>query len=154
MTGQRRDQRQDVGFSLLELLVAMTIFGTLVAMSAPTLSNFGRAADQRDLAQSTASALRNAGQRAVAEQRSYCVSFTSTRSRLYRGACATGTDLGVLTTATGRNAFVVPALGGTSECTFLPRGSTSGCLVHVVRQGNPTVIPLLVNRLSGRVSRA
>ena len=60
----------------------------------------------------------------------------------------------MLTTAAGRNAFVVPVLGGTSECTFLPRGSTSGCLVHVVRSGSATVLPLLVNRLSGRVSRA
>ena len=159
MLERRRSRlRLDAGFTLVEVMVTLVLFGLVSAIAVGALRSYTAAADQRDLAQQTLSVLRATASRAVAEETTYCVRFESDGKRLslWRGGCGTGAALGLLHRAPGRAAWGTAAFGPAAarECTFLARGSASGGDVTVLRNGSAKTWTVHVEGLTARVSYA
>lgn len=156
---RRRLHRQDGGFTLVELVVTMSVAGVLMALTAFGWSAYLRATQQRDTAQQVLSVLRNAQQRSLAEAVSYCVSFEPRALDLHRYSCA---DADVATTTVSDAAqvslddasFLQPDGSQRSTLTFLPRGAATKGSVRVVRDGSAKVYTINVEGLTGRVSLA
>lgn len=144
------------GFTLVELLVAMTLFGVISAMAVGALRSYTQATGQRDLTQQTVSVLRNTAERALAEETRYCVRFEpdNVRMTLWRGDCGT-TSAGLLLRAEKGARWDAPAFGASSsrDIVFLPRGSATGGSVKVKRESNPAkTYTIYVEGLTARVS--
>lgn len=160
------------GFTLVELLVAMVLFGLTATMGAWGLRAYQNAQDQRGSADAVASALRNAAERAQSEGRTYCVSFDTDRSwSVWRYSCdptwTSGTAsalrvsqdqrvhggqvvLGGFTFAAGVGVGSCPA--GAGRCAyFYPRGTANGGSLTVGRAGAGTVDTVTLEGLTSRV---
>jgi prepilin-type N-terminal cleavage/methylation domain-containing protein len=153
----------DSGFTLLELMCALAIFGVLSAISVGGLRQWTQAHEQAGTAAGIQSVLRETQQRAVTEGRSMCVNFNVAAQTyaIYRGACndlapAPVLVAGPLHTASPRvriaaASFTGPA-GTTTGVTFKARGTAWPGSVQVLRDGSSAVHTVSVEGLTGRVS--
>ncbi|WP_293767460.1 type II secretion system protein [Sporichthya sp.] len=150
------------GFTLIELCMAMSIFGLLAAISVGGLKGWTQAREHAGTAAAVQSLLREAQQRAVTEGRATCVTFdVGTQAyTMYRGACDDPARV-VLETRrpdAARVRLAAPAFlgpsGPTPGVTFKPRGTAWPGSVQVTRTGSAKVYTLSVEGLTGRVSRA
>jgi prepilin-type N-terminal cleavage/methylation domain-containing protein len=153
----------DSGFTLLELICVLAVFGVLAAISVGGLRQWAQAHEESGTAAGIQSVLRETQQRAVTEGRSMCVNFNVAAQTysIYRGACndvipAPVLVAGPLHTA-GINVRIAAATftgpaGTTTGVTFKARGTAWPGSVQVVRQGSPTVHTVSVEGLTGRVS--
>lgn len=154
--------RSAAGFTLLELCTAMAIFGVLAGIAITPMHRWMAGERQGSTTAAIEALFRETQQRAVTEGRSMCVSFdvvAQTYSML-RGACGSvgpvrlvgpvGPDSGVrLDTAS----FAAPGGGTVAGATFYPRGTATPGQVRITRAGADRVDTLLVEGLTGRVSR-
>jgi type II secretion system protein H len=76
------DNRRDSGFTLAELLVAITVAGILLALAAPSMATMYRIYGLRGAARQVYAELQNARMAAVTENRGY--QFTVADSRSYK----------------------------------------------------------------------
>jgi prepilin-type N-terminal cleavage/methylation domain-containing protein len=155
------DGRRDGGFTLVEVMVALALFGVLSAMAVSGTRNLISAEGQRGTADAVASTIRNAQVRAVTEGVSMCLSFDTTADTytLSRFACGTAT-----TKINGPNKVEdgsvditsadFTAADGTvgSGITFRPAGSAYPGTLKIARSGSSKVYTLTVEGLTGRVS--
>jgi prepilin-type N-terminal cleavage/methylation domain-containing protein len=151
---------RDSGFTLIEVLVTITLLGVLMAMAVSGWSSWARASEQSGTARELQSLLRSTHQRAVTEGNAMCVQFDTTANHytVYRGVCADpGRQqlLGPYETDGGQVRLASPDFTGStvaSGVTFYARGTATPGTVKVTRDGSTKVYTLAIEGLTGRVS--
>jgi prepilin-type N-terminal cleavage/methylation domain-containing protein len=155
----RRRPDGDAGFTLVEVLSAMVLFGILVAIAVGPYLRYHKAQQQAGSMRAVVSALRSAQVASVAENSIYRVDFTATAVSSYRNNALSGSWT-LVSSATVNDTSVTltdpsfTAIDGTSStsCYFYPRGSASRGSVKVGRSGSSKVYTVEVERLTARVS--
>ena len=153
--------RTEAGFTLVEVMVAVLLFGVLCAMAVSGARGLVSAEGHRGTADSVASTIRQAQVRAVTEGVSMCLSFdvAANTYTLSRFACGTATvkingpikveDGSVDITSAS---FTAPDGTTSSGITFRPAGSAYPGTLTIARSGSSKVYTLTVEGLTGRVS--
>ena len=163
----RRMLRSDAGFTMIELMVTLSLAGILMATATWTLKPLIASYRLDGTATDVRSTLRNAAERSLSEGRTMCVSFTTKTWTLYRGSCVTGTKVdGPFKVAdsafTMTTSFVPPATAIPNQITacatgnacayFYPRGNALAGTVRVAKPGKGYTVT--VEGLTARVSYA
>ncbi|MGQ0626166.1 MAG: GspH/FimT family pseudopilin [Sporichthyaceae bacterium] len=155
-------RRTDLGITLIEVCWAMAIAGILAATALTSMNGWVAASNHTSTTAGLEALLRETQQRAVTEGRTLCVAFDLTAQHydVYRGECG-GASLTHLRGpmrpdggATISSASFTNSAGSTAGVTFYPRGTASPGAATIVRGGSDRVDTLLVDGLTGRVSRA
>lgn len=153
--------RRENGFTLIEVLVTISLLGLLMAISITGWSSWAKAGAQSGVANELQSVLRQTQQRAVTEGRAMCVQFDAPGNAytVYTGACDDGARVkvvGPVGTGAAEVHFASPGFTGPSGTspgvTFYARGTAWPGSVKVTRTGEPKVYTLSVEGLTGRVS--
>ncbi len=151
----------DAGVTLIEIMTTLMLGSILMATAVWTFTRYTASQEQGATADDVSSALRYAGQRATAEEITYCVHFDPAAGSwsTFRYACSGGgavqVDRGAvrgsrtsLTTA----AFVAPTGGTSTDVVFTPRGTASDGVIDVVRSGTSSRYRISVEGLTARVA--
>ncbi len=158
---RRTAESRESGFTLLELLVTMTILGVIVAIAVAPYRNFQRTQAHLNSTRRLVGSLRNAQVRAVAENSTYRVSFASngkswTLARLV--GTSTWTTVGPTVTPSDPQITIREAVFRQSDGSegstvyFYPRGSASKGSLVVGRDDRSKVYTVTVEGLTARVS--
>jgi prepilin-type N-terminal cleavage/methylation domain-containing protein len=155
----RSDARREDGFTLLEVLVAMVLFGIMVTLAAGPYASYRAKQEHIGSARELVGFLRRAQVRAVSEETTYRVDLLAggTGVRVYRltnGSYVAKQSLKPASTKityTGA-AFVQPSGGNGTSIWFYPRGSGSKGSLVVSRAGTSTTYTVDVEGLTARVS--
>lgn len=151
------------GFTLIEVMWTLAIFGILAGISVGSLQKWTKAHEHSGTATGIQSVLREAQQRAVTEGRATCVNFdvTAQTYAMYRGACNDVARVllqGPLRTDASHVRLASPSFvgvsGPTTGVTFKPRGTAWPGSVQVTRTGSSKAYTVSVEGLTGRVTRA
>lgn len=147
---------RDDGFTLIEVLVTISLMGVLMAITVSGWSSWAGAREQSGTARELQSVLRETQQRAVTEGTAMCVTFASTSYTVWRGSCASPVASrtrvqGPLAVGGGVR---LGSAGVPAGVTFNPRGTSTGGSVTVTRGGSSKVYTLQVEGFTGRVSLA
>jgi type II secretion system protein H len=154
-------QGRDSGFTLIEVLVTISLLSVMMAIAVTGWSSWTKSSEHSGTASEVESTLRQTQQRAVTEGRAMCVKFDvgADTYAVYTGACGAANVqvLGPLTTAADDVHLASPSFTGQSgttstDVTFYARGSASPGTVKVTRTGESKVYTLQVEGLTGRVS--
>lgn len=162
-----RDQR---GFSLVELMVTMSIAGTLAAISFFGFTNYRNTSQHQGSAQQIVSVLRVASETAISEGRTYCVDLANSSTAAsnqtfstWRYSCGgTGSSQigGTLSTqassvffsSTVTNPSTAPACPASHACVyFYPRGTAVPATVTVQSSKRSKTYVIHVEGLTARV---
>lgn len=153
----------DAGVTLMELLTAMVVMGIMMTIAVSGFVSYRVSSEHRGARDEVVSVLRNAAERALSEQRRYCVQFSSTGWTLYRTACSGATAMqvqafmpleaaqeslsGSFTAPTGHESSC-----GSGACAyFYPRGNSSDGSLTITRSGRDAYT-VDVEGLTSRVS--
>ena len=153
---------RDRGFTLIELVVVMSIAGVLLSMGVFGFTNWRQTAQQQGSASELTSTLRNAAVRAVSEGRTYCVNIADQRSyTVWRYTCGTGMRVAgpfrvqsdkVSFTTTATLPSPNPACPAGDSCLyFYPRGTAIPATVTVSSTARSKVYTVNVEGLTARV---
>ena len=159
------------GFTLLEMLVVMSIAGLILATATWSFLGYQKAHEQQSTALSVTSTMRNAAERALSEGRTYCV-YIDTASQTYdtyRQDCTNAAmRVGVAKPDSSRvrlasAAFPAPSPAIVNQGTacpvagrcayFYPRGTALAGTATVTRLGSSKVFTITVEGLTSRVSQ-
>lgn len=152
----------DGGFTLIEVLVSIMLFGILSTLSLVGFVQYRKAHEEQGSADALVAALRNTGQRATVESRSYCLRIGADNASwtVWRSTCGTGTqvssgktDSSSVTFPTGSRTFTDRS-GATSstDVYFYRSGMASAGTMTVARSGSSKVYTIRVEGLTGRVT--
>jgi len=157
------------GFTLIEVMTAISIAGILMAIATWGLIALGRSQQEQATANSVLASLRSAEARSQAEGRAYCVRFDNAQSwSLWRYSCdpadpVTAGSRVEASTPEGTalvssvNFAVNPVAGLIHSCPvggcayFYPRGLASSGSVTVTRPGSSSSYKVTVVGITGRV---
>lgn len=149
--------------TLIELLTTMSIMAIMVGIAGSAFVSYRISSEHRAARDTVVSTLRNTAERALSEQRTYCVAFTAGGWSLYRAACSGTGSVAVQTGATLDSdqeaisgSFTHPSghasACGTAACVyFYPRGNSSDGALTVSRSGRAGYT-IDVEGLTSRVS--
>lgn len=161
----------DRGFTLIEVVVVMSIMGILMSIATFGFTNWRNTAQQQGTADELVSSLRNTATRAVSEGRTYCVAVAAD-GRSYtpwRFACnsTTGTQVTSPTRVQGNDVTLVatvpfpstaampspaPACPAGSTCLyFYPRGTAIPAQIVVNSSARSKTYSIRVEGLTARV---
>jgi prepilin-type N-terminal cleavage/methylation domain-containing protein len=152
---------RDGGFTLIEVLVAISLIGMMAALALGGYSRWTASSAHIGTAREMQTTMRQAQQQAVTEGRATCVFFDvpSDTYTVYRGACASSTKqklTGPHHTASDDISLSGPSFAGSpgpsAGVTFYARGTADTGRVTVTRSGSTKVYRLTVEGLTGRVS--
>jgi prepilin-type N-terminal cleavage/methylation domain-containing protein len=151
------------GFTMIELVVVMSIASVLMSIGIFGFTNWQRMAEQQGSASQLVSTLRSASERAVSEGRTYCVDIipAGTSYTEWRYSCLAGTGTQVAGPySVQRNVFFTTAntLPSGAGCTaghncvyFYPRGTAVATTVGVKSSVRSRVYTVHVEGLTARV---
>ena len=150
----------DDGFTMIELLVTISVLGIMMAIAVTGWSSWTKARQQSGTAREVESVLRQTQQRAVTEARDLCVRFETNGLdySTYTGECDNSPvkTAGPLRAASGDARITSPSFQGRHSTgggvTFYARGTASKGTVQVTRVGQSKVYIIDVEGLTGRVS--
>ena len=157
----------DSGFTLLELIVTITIAGILMTIGMFAMRNFLISNREAGTTTGIRSALRNASEASLSQGRTYCVYFTATTWAVYKSDCTVTAnkvngpfkvdDPSITVTAISFPAPGTPVPNQTTACPdagkcayFYPRGTALPGSLQVTRPGK--TYTLQVEGLTSRVS--
>jgi prepilin-type N-terminal cleavage/methylation domain-containing protein len=158
----RRTPSSDSGFTLIEVLATMVLFGILSTIAVGGYRQYDSAHEQQGSADKVVSVLRNTQQRATSEGRTYCIRIGSdARSwTVWRTACGTGTQRS--SDRTGSAKTTMPAadrsfvsrdgVTSSTDIYFYRSGMASAGSLKVVKTGRSKVYTIRVEGLTGRVA--
>jgi prepilin-type N-terminal cleavage/methylation domain-containing protein len=156
-----RDVRRDSGFTMIELMVVMSISSTLLAIGVFGFTSYQRTAEHKGTQQELASVLRNTSERAISEGRTYCVDVAENGLAydIWRGACGTGTLVqGPLKTKDDRVTVLasdtnpaVESVSPTCCITFYPRGTATPTWLTVSSEAREATYTITIEGLTSRV---
>jgi prepilin-type N-terminal cleavage/methylation domain-containing protein len=158
----RRNCRDEAGFTLVEVMVGLVLFGLLSTISVGAFRKYDQANAHEGSAQALASQLRNTQLRATSEGRSYCVRIgADNRSwTVWRTACGTGTQVSsgrtrsaqVTLPAAGRSFTDRAGVTSTTDISFYRSGMASAGQMTVARTSGTKVYTIKVEGLTARVA--
>jgi type II secretion system protein H len=153
----RVPHRDDSGFTLVELLVAIVLFGIVVGLAVAPYSAYRLRQQHIGTARELVAFLRRAQVRSVAEETPYRVDFTSTQASMYRSNGASWVLAQTTKPSTSRvtysgASFLQQAGGSAASVTFYAKGSADKGSVTVVRSGSTKTYTISVEGLTARVS--
>lgn len=161
------DTRRDDGFTMLEMIVTMAMASILMAIAVWGMHHYLVVTRHSGTASDVRSTLRNSGEQALSEGRTYCVYFTSTTYTVYRYDCTVAAnkykgpykvqDPSITFTNVSFPAPATPSPNQTTACPtagkcayFYPRGTALAGSLGVSRPGKTYTIS--VEGLTARVS--
>ncbi len=149
------------GFTLIELMVVMSISSTLMAIGAFSFVHWRQTAQQQGSASQLVSTLRGASERSISEGRTYCVDVATNKSyTLWRYTCGTGSQVaGPFSVQSSKISLATTnTLPGTAVCPashkclyFYPRGTAVASSVAVTSTARSKVYTVHVEGLTARV---
>ncbi len=154
------EPRGDAGFTLIEILVSLTILGVILAIGVGGWSGWAAANEQEGAVATLRGTMRDAQQQAVTEASSICVMLQAGTDKYatYLGACDAPSKTllrGPFALDSKRVHLVAPSFAGPSGSstgvTFSSRGTATPGSVKVTRDGSSKVWQLSVEGLTGRV---
>jgi len=155
----RRSARLDHGFTMVELLVSLSIVGVMTALAVTGWSGYARSNEHSGTRNDIVSALRAANQRALAEAKTYCVTFDVTAGTwTTRHLSCTGTIVKGPERVGGKHitlsdgGFLQPDASTQPQVLFTARGTGSNGSIKINRAGSSKVYVVSVEGLTGRVS--
>jgi prepilin-type N-terminal cleavage/methylation domain-containing protein len=166
-TVRRWTPRSDSGFTLIELIVTITLASILMTIGMFAMRNFLISNREAGTANGIRSALRNASENSLSQGRTYCVYFTATTWTVYKSDCTVAgnkvsgpfqvDDPSITLTSVS---FLAPspaipnqttACPNANSCAyFYPRGTALPGSVQITRPGKAYTID--VEGLTSRVS--
>jgi type IV fimbrial biogenesis protein FimT len=151
--------RRDSGFTLIEVLVTISLLGAMMAIAVSGGSSWVESRAHRGTAEELRVVLRLTLQRAVTESSAMCVRFTSAPSTysVFRGRCAIAATRvhGPFGPSSSRvslvPAFTDSTATGLTDVQFNARGTAWSGAIEVARAGAASYV-VRVESFSGQVS--
>lgn len=154
-----RDVRRsgESGFTLIEAMFAMALFGILVGIAIGPYASYRRTQEHAGATRELVAFLRRAQVRAVSEETTYRVDLTANGATAYRFNGSTYDSGQVLSSPSSTitydaASFVQPGGGNGTSVWFYARGAGSKGSVTVIRDGSSKVYTVDVEGLTARVS--
>jgi prepilin-type N-terminal cleavage/methylation domain-containing protein len=157
-------RRSDAGFSLIEMVMVMSVAGVLSSIALFGFSNWRTTAQQQGSAQQMVSQFRNAAELALSEGRTHCIDMNAAARTfsVWRYECsASGTQVsGTLKTQSSKVTFTPtltipspapPCPSGDSCLYFYPRGTAIPATITVQSTQRSKVYTIHVEGLTARV---
>jgi prepilin-type N-terminal cleavage/methylation domain-containing protein len=150
------------GFTLIEVCWTLAIFAVVAGIGTVSMTRWAAAERQGATTSEIEALLREAQQRSITEGRTLCLRFdlAAQTYSVMRGAC-TGVDEvrieGPMRLESGVSlataAFAASGGGLTTGVTFYPRGTATPGTLTIARKDSDRIDTLVVDGLTGRVSR-
>lgn len=163
---------REQGFTMIELMVTISLAGILMVTATWTFLAYLNSSREQNTAVEIRAALRNTGERALSEGRTYCVYFDSGNRTYttYRSDCTIAanavapattdaTNVGLASISFPPPTTAIPnqrtACLVTNACAyFYPRGTALAGSLSVTRTGSSRTYQISVEGLTSRVSLA
>ncbi|WP_028639110.1 GspH/FimT family pseudopilin [Nocardioides sp. URHA0032] len=153
-----RATTRDDGFTLIEVMVVIVIFGVLMAITVTRYDQWQAASDQSGTANEIEALLRSTHQRAITDGAALCVLFDTTADEyaVRQGGCASPGAVvdGPRDVAGSGTHLASPTFTGSGGdgVVFYARGTATGGSLKVTRDGSDKTYTVHVEQLTGRVT--
>jgi type II secretion system protein H len=143
------------GFTLVELIVVLSIVGVLVAMSAPTFLSYWESAALHAAARELASTINLGRQLAIATKTPICVEVSGPALRFRMGGCAGNAWTGAVTDASGAvhvSGAAILQSSSNARVVFTVLGAASPAATYTLTHTRTRASRSVVVAASGRIS--